>query len=856
MAIIGDVLCFVQANNGDVFCGTNDAARIYKSSDNGQTWTLVTTLGGTAAVTGMVKDNNGRLFASVQLGAATQGIWRSTNNGATWTRVKTNPASANGYLDITLIKTSNRVMASGYGASGVQGNITWSGDGGTTWSNGTVGVSTAAQQLHRIAASEVGSEAWFGAANVTPMPILSNSGGVGSTARNTIPVAGKDIAVFGFVSPTGVMQERRLWAAQNGVNTEIWRFASDLLSGNVTFAAGTWAKVYTIAGAIFNCLYVDPTPSQNTQNRTIWAGADGKIFVSYNNGSAWAVATEAPTGNMYAFIRTAAGVLIAGGQNGEIFLFSSGSSGGSGSEGGGGNEEEPPPVTPPTTPETPPSTPAPSLNAQLLGREATCEDEVYASNKFSFSNISHVLYYNGSVYEELQFATELPYTLFGDPPTVGRIIYFGSKTTDSNVPAGTFSSVVFDITKVAENITVVWEYWNGSTWTALTVQDNTSNFHILGANSVHWQIPSSWTTVSVNSLTGYWVRARISAVGSSPVAPVHDNRYIYTVNLPYIEIAESEIKGDLPAAMKVRWNNRADDLNTNLSLQLDRFVCGLRSVSRGNNFNAYINISDTHPLFGVSLTKDADGTWGSTPRAPTTRALTVSHASGGRLNTWNDLVTFTFANTVAKDYYGQFRAFVRCYKIGSGTNNWQLRLKTVFGSGGGSVVSKAVFPTLAAEFEVLDFGQISIPTIQLAQQAGNLGDQLSLIIQGYNTSTGIALRLFDLILIPYDEWAVDARAPELSTSATTDIKGSYYMDIDSITNPKTAIMALNRNGADQIVSRYQAINNGPAILQKHSTQRLWFLGMSYENFWRGNPEIAGSVQVYKQQRYLGFRGRN
>lgn len=843
MAILGDVKCFVQANNGDILLGTNDAARIYKSSDNGQTWTLVISLGSTAGVTGLVKDSNGRLFATVILGAATQGIWRSANDGATWTRVYTNPVTPNGYSDITAIRWNNVLVATGYGTSAGPGNVVSSSDGGVTWVVSDVGVNLRPLHAKKVSSSELGLLAWFGYESVTPMTTQTTPGGGSlATYRNTIPVEGIDVAIFNYMNTGGVAEEARIWAAQNGSNAEIWKYNSVHLT-NLGSGSTAWAKVATISSAEFFVLYVDPIPVHTTQNRTIWAGAVGKIYVSYNNGLAWAVATEAPVGEMYAFIRTVSGVLIAGGEAGEIFLYS----GSGGSEGGGDpEEEEPSPIPDPIT----------VTSSRLLGREATCEDEVYVSNKTAFSTVTHVLYYNGSTYEELQFATVLPYYLFGTTPAVGRIAYFGSRTTDSNVPSGTFSSLIFDITQTAETLTLVWEYWNGSAWTTLTTQDNTSQFRVLGVKSVHWATPTAWVTTSVNAVTGYWVRARVTALGTNNVAPIHDNRYIYTVNLPYVEIAEEEINGDVPALMKVKWNNRADDLSTNLSLQLDRLVCGLRSIGRGVNFNAYLNISDVQALFGVAISKDVDGSWTTSNRAPTNRMLSVSYSSAGRLNTWNNLVTFTFSNTVARDYYGQYRAFVRCYKVGSGSNNWQIRLKSIFGSGGGSVISKTVFPTLAAEWEVLDFGQISIPTVQVAQQIGNIGDQLSLTIQGYNTSTNIAIQFFDLILIPHDEWAVDTLAPELATTATTDVKGSYYMDIDSITNPKATITALNRNAAGQIVSRYQAINNGPAILQKGRAQKLWFLGMSYENFWRGFPEIAGSIEVSKQQRYLGFRGRN
>ena len=197
---------------------------------------------------------------------------------------------------------------------------------------------------------------------------------------------------------------------------------------------------------------------------------------------------------------------------------------------------------------------------------------------------------------------------------------------------------------------------------------------------------------------------------------------------------------------------------------------------------------------------------------------------------------------------------MRCYKYGTGSNNWQLRLRTSFGSGGSQAVTKAIFPSTGNDWEVLDFGQISVPTSQVSFLGGNLGDKLEIAVQGYCTATGIGIALYDLILIPTDEWAVDARSPEPSTANAAKIKGNSILDIDSLTNPKVLITATNRTSAELITSRYQAITNGPAMLQAGKQQRLWFLVMSYENYWHGPPEVTGTVTAYKQQRYLGPRG--
>ncbi len=70
--------------------------------------------------------------------------------------------------------------------------------------------------------------------------------------------------------------------------------------------------------------------------------------------------------------------------------------------------------------------------------------------------------------------------------------------------------------------TVAWEYYNGSAWTALTaVADNTTGFTATAsatAYTVTWAYPSDWAAVSLNSVSKYYVRARVTGVyATNPV---------------------------------------------------------------------------------------------------------------------------------------------------------------------------------------------------------------------------------------------------------------------------------------------------------------------------------------------------
>ena len=81
----------------------------------------------------------------------------------------------------------------------------------------------------------------------------------------------------------------------------------------------------------------------------------------------------------------------------------------------------------------------------------------------------------------------------------------------------TFSQITFDYANGTAGVggTVVWEYWNGSSWTALSgVTDATSSFTTAVADGlvVSWTVPSDWARLSLNGVEAYYVRARCSVV--------------------------------------------------------------------------------------------------------------------------------------------------------------------------------------------------------------------------------------------------------------------------------------------------------------------------------------------------------
>jgi hypothetical protein len=58
--------------------------------------------------------------------------------------------------------------------------------------------------------------------------------------------------------------------------------------------------------------------------------------------------------------------------------------------------------------------------------------------------------------------------------------------------------------------TIVWEYWDGSAWSSLTVTDNTVGFTVLGENTITFTPYDDWAKCFVNSSEQYWIRSRVS----------------------------------------------------------------------------------------------------------------------------------------------------------------------------------------------------------------------------------------------------------------------------------------------------------------------------------------------------------
>lgn len=105
-------------------------------------------------------------------------------------------------------------------------------------------------------------------------------------------------------------------------------------------------------------------------------------------------------------------------------------------------------------------------------------------------------------------------TLLPDTPATGDAYYFGNGSQFDT----------FDITistAGAGDWTIVWEYYDGSSWSSLSgVSDGTGGFTTGGTNTVAWDTPPDWSTTTVDSTELFWVRARVDSYTSITTQPL------------------------------------------------------------------------------------------------------------------------------------------------------------------------------------------------------------------------------------------------------------------------------------------------------------------------------------------------
>ena len=457
--------------------------------------------------------------------------------------------------------------------------------------------------------------------------------------------------------------------------------------------------------------------------------------------------------------------------------------------------------------------------------------------------------YQGSAVGGNLLAGSLPYAIFN------------GSSADNAVMIGSlrpFRSIIFNIgtPMQATSWAIKWEFstqetinTSGATWGDLTgfVGDESQSFALTGARVVRFTPSDVWKKFNYDGTAKFWVRARITAMTSNVTVPVQTTRHVYIPSSPYIEIAAAQVGGNLDALALLRLglHSSAYGIFAANSRYMQQVMVGLRTLSRGANFNAYIHPRTADNTSGITVTLTDSA--GHANTATISSVADADASPSGYLIDWtaatNDTLDEVFRveldASIASQFYGRFRLLLRT-SAGVGT---QFRYRLQFAGAATYARGETKTLTTAQTDGTVDLGTIEIPPSARVAR-GETVSTIHLIIDSLTTA-GLGIAVSNVILLPTDEWSAHI------TGQTPAVSQDYYVDIDSIGNPKFWQRALVRKTSDlSIVDDLPVITSQQAALHANAAQRLWFVLIdAIDPMW---STVEAQVQIVK--RYYHLRG--
>lgn len=768
-----DVNVLFQDSTGILYSGESTSGGLLRSVDGGDNW-IAPSVPPAGAGMAMCEDNYGYVYLYTDVG-----VYRTTDHGDNWTQIS---------VDIQA-QTHNSIcfcpLNHGFYAIDATGDAYYSANYGVNWTLFSDLGATIAATGYSIFYVDTGKID-------TGVLLIGHDGSHGDSSHiqhwyvysgTVVPTSiqtvydNADSTVVSFYQPGDGY-------AYAGVNGELYRCA----------VAGMMLSWSQCASGFNGPLY-----SFTYDGRYYYTTGSGRIYYSTNMLN-WSYKTVSGATQFYSLVYSSDSERVFAGEAGDIW------------------------------------TQVPTVEVGQV--DSTC-DGAYIVNYHAQSNITHAYVYDAApvaTYTRVFPSTALPFELLPSVPAVGDILYLGFDT--SHVTTHGHQSIVCDIGTAGQGLTGVWEFSNvAAGWTTVDdVVDHTGTFGITGVNAISFS-PSAWVAQAVNGVTAFWLRFRLTAIGTVVVAPTQQNRELYSTTWPFVEVAASEIGGTLPAISAVEVSDQGDQSGPKNNAKPERWsnfiVAGLRSLSRGSKFSPYLSCSyDDQNVPGINVQLGYDCayeavttiTWLTTPYK-----YCVKY-DPGEPQAMAPRVSFVIPPGLSHEYYGSYHVFVRCYEEYSDTYGPEvsIRVKATTGGAGLQTTTKtALLPHTGrgtgamASCHLLSLGRLNMPASSLIRTS-EVGQELTIAIEASSGGGNNYLYLYDLILMPADEWLGFFRDDVCNLD--TALQGGRKLLFDSVFNPKVNIRALNQsNDSDEFVKSIWASDaNGPVILQSNQQQRLWF----------------------------------
>lgn len=465
-------------------------------------------------------------------------------------------------------------------------------------------------------------------------------------------------------------------------------------------------------------------------------------------------------------------------------------------------------------------------------------DPIHITNHYARNDITAIWLGQGG---GNQINDSVPFTLFEsfNIDSGGNAVYFGS--------AQPFHALLFDIGQVfdATDLTITWEYStaattssSGNDWGDATgfVEDGTNGFLAAGPAVVRWTTlgDDAWAKYTVAGIGNlYWIRARVSSLTMLTSLPTQITRQVYVPYTPYVTVAAAQVAGDINALARVRLT--IDTLNVYFNTDIEQIFVGLRSTIRGSSFTAYISPGTDNPS-GVSIDLPSGATLTADQDTPYGQYITWTSPDS---SAWKPAANVQIDTSIVRQFYGEYRLFVRCF-IDDSYTDAKLRYRAYFSGSATSVYGEIKAPVPFTN-SVVDLGYVQLPPTSLISSA----EDSDTVVVAIEAKDAVGLSIYDVILLPTDEWAAQI------VGTVPDVTEVYYADVDSIGYPKKSLRGILRLASSgSVLDTFQVVGQQQAILAANVEQKLWvFMVAATEPFW-----ATSQIEIAKQQRYHHLRG--
>jgi hypothetical protein len=496
---------------------------------------------------------------------------------------------------------------------------------------------------------------------------------------------------------------------------------------------------------------------------------------------------------------------------------------------------------------------------------ATAATLVPVANHYDDHSIDTIYRSDNGVFSANLFGTAA-HAIFPAAPAINVDFYY----VGSDEP---FWHILWNIVtaSVETGVTYLFEYSDGGAgWPDLTLGDDLTlypdddPFDATGISGMFFHPGSDWAKETVNGDNKFWIRISISALTTYTTAPENGTDDVYNQRQPYALLPSSELEGDVPPLIRLRMlGTYGGDENVEMT-NLSRVLIGAKSRNL-DEFDSHLNPGGDGLPANWAVAYGTDTSTAADPEAPGGDQADCDFAGDT-----SNVMRVRFTGTgLASAYKGKYRPFIRCQQIGGDvadvTMNLRIRIDSTADYAPQIDTSAVSLGATDDGHELVDLepgNYLQIPFGEFYEADSLEGADLIIEIWAQiEAGSAGTLEIYDLILLPVDEWWGEYEDPVTnSDSGSSALRGEKILIDDGGLVEDRAGMFKIDGSEEWFTELWERHGKPPSFVPLYGdTYRLHFIFAYYNATWGGDPMLSTPgmgvfLEWESRNQYLYLRG--